>query len=90
MVSPSAFAGNELLIDLERLSDYGWLTDADLAPDPLFRNDRINYPAVRPFRMSPACGASRAMTHATPFSRFVSRNATGSKTMRCSWRSTAG
>ena len=51
-MSPSAFAGNELLIDLERLRDCGWLTDADIAPDPLFRNDRINYPAVRPFRMS--------------------------------------
>ena len=51
-MSPSAFAGNELLIDLERLCDFGWLTEADITPDPLFRSDRIDYAAVRPFRMS--------------------------------------
>ena len=30
-ISPSAFAGNELLIDLSQLRDAGWLTDVDLA-----------------------------------------------------------
>ena len=51
-MSPSAFAGNELLIDLGRLRDAGWLTDADIAPDPLFKRERVDYALVRPFRMS--------------------------------------
>ena len=51
-MSPSAFAGNELLIDLTRLRDAGWLSDADLAPDAGFNELRIDYPAVHPFRMS--------------------------------------
>ncbi len=51
-MSPSAFAGNELLIDLGRLRDAGWLTEADIAPDPIFRDNRVDYSAVRPFRMS--------------------------------------
>lgn len=51
-MSPSAFAGNELLIDLEQLRDAGWLTDADVAPSPLFRESRVDYPAVKVFRMA--------------------------------------
>ncbi len=51
-MSPSAFAGNELLIDLARLHDAGWLTAADIAPDPLFRSERVDFASVRPFRMS--------------------------------------
>jgi 4-alpha-glucanotransferase len=49
--SPSAFAGNELLIDLVQLQDAGWLTPADLAEAPAFPEQRIDYAAVRPFRM---------------------------------------
>ena len=51
-MSPSAFAGNELLIDLFRLRDAGWLTESDVAPDPLFRDSHVDYAAVRPFRLS--------------------------------------
>lgn len=51
-MSPSAFAGNELLIDLTQLRDAGWLTDADIAPDPVFRDARVNYPIVRQYRLS--------------------------------------
>ena len=51
-MSPSAFAGNELLIDLAHLRDAGWLTDADISPDASFRSERVDYGAVRPFRMS--------------------------------------
>ncbi|WP_319241001.1 4-alpha-glucanotransferase [uncultured Propionivibrio sp.] len=51
-MSPSAFAGNELLIDLTQLRDAGWLTAIDIEPDPLFREDRVNYPAIQRFRMS--------------------------------------
>ncbi|EXI82369.1 MAG: 4-alpha-glucanotransferase [Candidatus Accumulibacter appositus] len=49
--SPSAFAGNELLIDLVQLQDAGWLTPADLAEAPVFPEQRIDYAGVRPFRM---------------------------------------
>ncbi|MDR0933982.1 MAG: 4-alpha-glucanotransferase [Burkholderiaceae bacterium] len=50
-MSPSAFGGNVLLIDLEQLRDAGWLTDADLSPKIPFENHRVNYPAVSIFRM---------------------------------------
>lgn len=49
-MSPSAFAGNELLIDLAQLRDSGWLSDADLQPAPEFRELRVDYTAVKPFR----------------------------------------
>jgi 4-alpha-glucanotransferase len=51
-MSPSAFAGNELLISLTQLRDAGWLTDADIATDASFRGDRVNYGAIQPFRMA--------------------------------------
>lgn len=51
-MSPSAFAGNELLIDLAQLRDAGWLTDSDIDPDPMFEEARINFPVVHSFRMS--------------------------------------
>ena len=51
-MSPSAFAGNELLIDLTQLREAGWLTDEDIIPDPAFKDERINYPAVQRFRMA--------------------------------------
>jgi len=51
-MSPSAFAGNELLIDLAQLREAGWLTDADLVPDPYFRELKVNFPAVHRFRMA--------------------------------------
>ena len=50
-MSPSAFAGNELLIDLAQLRDAGWLTDADITPVSGLEVARVNYPAVRRFRM---------------------------------------
>ena len=51
-MSPSAFAGNELLIDLVQLRDSGWLTATDIEPDPVFQDDRVNYPAIYSFRMA--------------------------------------
>jgi len=51
-MSPSAFAGNELLIDLVQLRDAGWLTDIDVTPDPFFNENRVNFPAVQRFRMA--------------------------------------
>ena len=51
-MSPSAFAGNELLIDLVQLRNAGWLTDNDLEPDPALSDARVDYPAVQAFRMA--------------------------------------
>jgi 4-alpha-glucanotransferase len=51
-MSPSAFAGNEMLIDLAQLRDAGWLRDADIRPEASFCDERVDYAAVRPFRMS--------------------------------------
>ena len=50
-ISPSAFAGNELLIDLKQLHDAGWLSDADLKAIPAFPEGRVDYAAVRGFRV---------------------------------------
>lgn len=48
--SPSAFAGNPLLIDLTRLVEEGLLTEADLQPTPDFSPDRVDYSAVREYK----------------------------------------
>ena len=50
-MSPSAFAGNELLIDLVQLRDADWLTADDIAPVPALPHLRVDYPAVQAFRM---------------------------------------
>ncbi len=39
----SAFAGNPLLISLDKLAGYGWLTAEDLADVPPFPADRVDY-----------------------------------------------
>ena len=51
-MSPSAFAGNVLLIDLEQLREAGWLEDNDLFIPRLFCDHRVNFDEVIPFRMS--------------------------------------
>ncbi|MCM1128457.1 MAG: 4-alpha-glucanotransferase [Alistipes senegalensis] len=51
-MSPSAFGGNVLLIDLEDLMENGWLTQPELTPEAPFDNRRVNYPAVTRFRLS--------------------------------------
>ena len=50
-MSNSAFAGNQLLIDLQDLHDEGWLKDDDLAPVAGLRADKVDYAFVHPFRM---------------------------------------
>ncbi|MBP6655627.1 MAG: 4-alpha-glucanotransferase [Propionivibrio sp.] len=50
-MSPSAFAGNELLIDLAQLQDSGWLSEAEIQPPPNFSDSRVNFPEVKTFRM---------------------------------------
>ena len=49
--SPSAFAGNPLFIDPEGLVDDGWLDEADLRPVPEFPTDRVDYGAVREYKL---------------------------------------
>lgn len=50
-MSSSAFAGNVLLIDPIELASHGWLSRNDLASHPEFRNDRIDFALLKPFRM---------------------------------------
>ena len=51
-MSPSAFAGNELLIDLTQLRDAGWLADGEIVPEPGFAELRVDFSQVPRFRMS--------------------------------------
>lgn len=46
----SAFAGNPLLVSLERLARDGWLTHGDLKKAPDFPADRVDYGAVIDFK----------------------------------------
>jgi 4-alpha-glucanotransferase len=50
-MSLSAFAGSPLLIDLEELVAYGWLTQNDLSAVRGFLDRRVDYPEVIIFRM---------------------------------------
>jgi len=71
-MSPSAFAGNELFIDLVQLRDAGWLTGENIEPDPLFRDDRVDYPAVKRFRMERLrLAAERFFASARPEARHA-------------------
>jgi 4-alpha-glucanotransferase len=69
-MSSSAFAGNVLLIDLAELAGRGWLAAADLQPDAAFRDDRIDYNAMIPWRMDRLAHAAQAFAErATPDQR---------------------
>ena len=50
-MSPSAFAGNPLLVDLGELRERGWLDDGDLQVDGGFPVHRIDFDAVLPWRL---------------------------------------
>lgn len=58
-MSSSAFAGNLLLIDLGELASQGWLGHDDLAPDPGFRADRVDFELIKPYRMERLRRAAR-------------------------------
>ena len=47
----SAFAGNPLLIDLDRLAERGWLASEDLDPVPEFDPHAVEYERVEPFKL---------------------------------------
>jgi len=46
----SAFAGNPLLLSLERLCDRGWLDESDLADAPAFPEEEVDYSAVNAYK----------------------------------------
>lgn len=58
-MSPSAFAGNELLIDLAQLVEQGWLEADALVPDPGFGDERVEFAQVIAFRMTRLRRAAR-------------------------------
>lgn len=49
--SYSAFAGNPLLVSLERLRERGWLADEDIEPVPDFDPNRTEYDSVREYKL---------------------------------------
>ncbi|NJP06183.1 MAG: 4-alpha-glucanotransferase [Chloroflexaceae bacterium] len=79
--SPSAFAGNPLLISPERLVEYGLLTQDDLDKwsDWYFRHDRVDYDQVVAFKL-PLLQRSfehflKNAHHSRPFADFCETNA---------------
>src|SRR5262249_15211890 len=44
--SPSSFAGNPLLINLDRLVERGWLDEREVAHDPGLSADHVDFDAV--------------------------------------------
>lgn len=51
-MSSSAFAGNQMLIDLHELHEYGWLAADDLKLDADFNRHKINFNLVNDYRMA--------------------------------------
>lgn len=79
-MSPSAFAGNVLLIDLEALVEQGLLSQKDIALDKPFHEYRVDYPLVSAFRLSRLrLAAENFFKNASPsdfvtFTRFCDKN----------------
>jgi hypothetical protein len=94
-ISPSAFAGNELLIDLCQLRDAGWISEADLRSLPAFSTGRVDYDAVRHFRIAHLRRAAKhffshqSVGQRLAFEGFCAAARAGLTTMRCSWHSTS-
>lgn len=63
-MSSSAFAGNVLLIDLADLHQRGWLTAEELAVTTPFDAHRVQFDAVRPFRMQRLAKAAERFARA--------------------------
>jgi 4-alpha-glucanotransferase len=58
-MSMSAFAGNELLVDLAELRDRGWLEANDLAPPPGLSDRSVAFDVVVPYRLERLAKAAR-------------------------------
>jgi 4-alpha-glucanotransferase len=68
-MSPSSFAGNVLLIDLERLQQEGWLRPEELQPEPGLAAGRVDYPRVHAFRLRRLHRAAERFFGAPPDAR---------------------
>ncbi len=81
-MSDSAYAGNVLLIDLEKLADRGWLEMHELVPHAGFEADRVRYDYVKSYRMQRLrLAAERFFTHPSDeghaaYSEFCQREKT--------------
>ena len=79
-MSPSAFAGNVLMIDLAELAEQGWLDAADLAPAPGLNAQQLDFAVVVPYRMERLARAASAFAErGTPaqqeaFASFVAKH----------------
>lgn len=75
--SPSAFAGNTLLLSPELLVDDGYLLGDDLTPAPAFPPDRVDYAAVTAWKTPLLALAARRLLEAPPpgFDQFCTREA---------------
>ena len=49
--SPSTYAGNPLLIDLEALRDQGFIKDDELSPFRALSRNRVDFPALLPLKL---------------------------------------
>src|SRR5213080_33674 len=58
----SAFAGNPLLVSLDRLRDEGLLVDADLGSLADFPGERVDFAAVEPLKMRALARAAERFT----------------------------
>lgn len=80
-LSPSAFAGNPLLIDLDELAQRGWLDAADLEPEAAFDPLRVDFERVTAWRMGRLERAARRFAAAASpaerdaFDAFCARHA---------------
>lgn len=73
-MSPSAFAGHPLLVDLGDLHQRGWLTAAEIEYGTPSTTDRVDYAAVIPWRMQRlALAADRFASSADPAARVQYR-----------------
>ncbi len=59
-MSPSAFAGNVLMVDLAELADQGWLSPSDLDPVPGLDAQQLDFAVVVPYRMERLARAAQA------------------------------
>jgi 4-alpha-glucanotransferase len=76
-MSPSAFAGNTLLISPELLVDDGYLIEDELRPLPAFSGERVDFPAAIRYRRPQLDRAAARFLQAPPleFEAFVEREA---------------
>ena len=87
----SAFAGNPMLLSLERMRDQGLLQASDLARSPAFPVDHVDYGPVIEFKMAALRGRPRfslpmlRAPTARPLTAFAKTPVRGSTTTRSSW-----